>query len=153
MEKNVKIEIPDGYDDAVYNKETKTIEFVKTDKRPKTWQEYKDKHSAGDVKSVQFIVTDGQVYVERILDKFPISGNENLKLDAYVALYKLVLLRNEWVKGTADNHYAIMRNELNDFTPYRCDYSKHLLEFPTYRMAEEFIKYFKGLLIVAKPLI
>ena len=40
MEKTIKINIPDGYDDVKFNEKTNEIEFIKKDDKPRSWDEY-----------------------------------------------------------------------------------------------------------------
>ena len=75
--------------------------------------------------------------------------------EAFLAYMKLIQLRNAWVKdsenGDDDEYLKIVYTEKGGF--YAVRLGKTGLSFPTLAMAYEFIKTFKDLLEVAKPLI
>lgn len=67
---------------------------------------------------------------------------------------KLIQLRNAWVKGyTKEACSYKIETEDNGIMCKSCDYFMYGLSFPTVKMANEFIKTFKDLLEIAKPLI
>lgn len=74
--------------------------------------------------------------------------------EAFVAYMKLIQLRNAWVKGcdAADGFYKIVAKN-NIIMDESRDYFMRGLSFPTMSMADEFIKTFKDLLEIAKPLL
>ena len=154
-EKKLKINIPEGYE---IDKEKSTFEeivFKKVEdplaKLPKTWEEYKscsrDDTSyffCNPLKSIKASLFSGN-YNE-------FSTEERLK--QYVALGRLLQLRDYWVNGYSEFRYAVYGDRL-DGTAI-CDWRdniNHPLTFPTREMAQKFVECFKDLMKEAHPLI
>lgn len=71
--------------------------------------------------------------------------------EAFLAYMKLIQLRNAWVEDGDENLCRIVWSPNKGFWWVRCAHNG--LSFPTPEMADEFIKTFKDLLEIAKPLI
>ena len=153
-EKKLKINIPEGYE---IDKEKSTFEeivFKKVEdplaKLPKTWEEY-CKQTEGYVS--YFFSSPKSI----IKSWFEGSYNEFIteeRVKQYVALGRLLQLRDYWVKGYSEFRYAVYGDKL-DGTAI-CDWRdniNHPLTFPTREMAQKFVECFKDLMKEAHPLI
>ena len=153
-EKKLKINIPEGYE---IDKEKSTFEeivFKKVEdplaKLPKTWEEY-CKQTEGYVS--YFFSSPKSI----IKSWFEGSYNEFIteeRVKQYVALGRLLQLRDYWVKGYNEFRYAVYGDRL-DGTAI-CDWRdniNHPLTFPTREMAQKFVECFKDLMKKAHPLI
>ena len=152
--KKLKINIPEGYE---IDKEKSTFEeivFKKIEdplaKLPKTWEEY-CKQTEGYVS--YFFSSPKSI----IKSWFEGSYNEFIteeRVKQYVALGRLLQLRDYWVKGYSEFRYAVYGDRL-DGTAI-CDWRdniNHPLTFPTREMAQKFVECFKDLMKKAHPLI
>lgn len=153
-EKKLKINIPEGYE---IDREKSTFEeiiFKKVEdplaKLPKTWEEY-CKQTKDYVSylwsSPNSIISS---WFEGSYNEF--STKERVK--QYVALGKLLQLRDYWVKGYSEFRYAVYGDRL-DGTAI-CDWrvnSNHPLTFPTKEIAEKFKECFGDLIKKAYPLV
>ena len=124
--------------------------------RPTTWEEY----------CRQNPIVGREYYIDKYSDILAVVPKERDKTadinvmseklcKAFRAYMKLIQLRNAWVKdcenGDEDEYLKIVYTAERGFYDVRL--GKTGLSFPTSAMAEEFIKTFKDLLEVAKPLI
>lgn len=152
MEKELKIEIPQGYEIDHQKSTFEKIVFKKADpfsKLPKTWKEY-CKHTKG---YTSYHSNPTENYINP--SNFTGFYNEFLtkeRAKQYVALGRLLQLRDYWVgdwKRNSDSVYIIYRNLImatlhtNDFP----------LAFPTREMAKEFKNCFEDLIKEAYPLV
>lgn len=154
MEKEIKINIPEGYDDAVFDPETKTVKFIKKTNKYRTWEDFSDNAE---------------------LDK-PLGRRTHIGVDGlynykagvkYVkpidALSKLLMLRKSWVgdwecKDTeVDANWCIVRDYDGWIKSYcfviKDSTHEHAFPFPTEEMAKEFLECFKDLFEETKELI
>ena len=155
-EKKLKINIPEGYE---IDKEKSTFEeivFKKVEdpfaKLPKTWEKYckqtKDCESYFHTR-----------YPEPCIKKSPsfdgvyceFSTEERAK--QYVALGKLLQLRDYWVKGYNEFRYALFGTKDSISLYGYSGFSAYPLSFPTKEMAKEFKNCFEDLIKEAYPLI
>lgn len=157
MEKQITIQIPEGYKDVVFNKETKSLEFIKEPIRSKSWEEFCKNHS---IKSKEFYVSASEVYstmCNGVNRNTGDSGYLASKADAegILALIQLTRLHDEWVgdwkhKDKFDPTICVSeKGKLTILDFYICS----LLQFPTFDMAQEFLKCFKNLIEKAKKFI
>lgn len=149
--KELKVQIPEGYE---IDKEKSTFEnivFKKVEDRPKSWKEYLDK-----VQPTYYIDRPGHVNPSGVPEVF---GDNRLCFynrelaEKVIAYAKLLSLREEWVKGKEMDTYRYIITLCNN-KPYifSTEVEAARLSFPTKEMAEEFIKYFSDLLEKAKGL-
>ena len=142
--KEVKIEIPQGYE-IDYQKSTfEKIIFKKITENPKTWEEY---CSLMKGKTIYYPNCN---YI--VISKF--SDNHNMfstkeRARQFIALGQLMQLRDYWVRGYKEFKYALLvtRNEnilVYDWNGYRT--YPHILTFPTEKMAEDFKECFSDLI-------
>lgn len=149
--KELKVQIPEGYE---IDKEKSTFEnivFKKVDNRPKSWKEYLDK-----VNPIYFINKDGNsdytVLPERLGENRLCFDNRELT-EKVIAYAKLLALREEWIKGEKFKELKF-NISLSDFGPtiFPTKLPAERLTFPTEEMADEFIKCFRDLLEKAEGL-
>lgn len=145
--KEVKIEIPQGYE---IDKEKSTFEkiiFKKIPENPKTWKEY----CALTKGSPSFYASCNAVDINSYSGEYNEFSTRE-RAEQFIALGKLLQLRDYWVgdwKINSDNIYVIYKNVImnavhnNDFP----------LAFPTREMAEEFKDCFSDLIKEAYPLV
>ena len=150
MEKELKIEVPQGYEIDSQKSTFEKIIFKKIEPcKPTTWEEYCK--YAKDCPSYYCSPRQTNICETR----FDGLYNEFLtkeRVKQYVALGKLLQLRDYWVdswKITSDNIYVIHKNVIMS-TLHNNDFP---LTFPTREMAEEFKDCFSDLIKQAYPLV
>lgn len=154
MEKEIKITIPEGYVDAVFDPETKTVKFIKSNEY-RTWEDFSDNAELDKPLGRRtYIGVDGLYNYK--------AGVKYVKpIDA---LSKLLMLRKSWVGDweckdpTEDSNWCIVREynpvtEQSDIFRIKDPNVSLALSFPTEKMAEEFLECFKDLFEKAKELI
>ena len=146
--KEVKIEVPQGYEIDRQKSTFEKIIFKKIDNTPKTWKEYCRLNYLKDSFSPVYGNCSGECFHTGSYDEF--HTKERAK--QFIALGKLLQLRDYWVgdwKINSDNIYVIYKNVImavvhnNDFP----------LAFPTREMAKRFKECFKDLIKEAYPLV
>ena len=149
MEKELKIEIPKGYE---IDKEKSTFEkivFKKIDNRPKTWEEYCELTKGNTSNYAN--ATTLMVYKDRFNGAYNEFSTKE-RAEQFIAIGKLMQLRDYWVKGykTTEEEYVIYitcQGNLRVTTLHNKFMKK--LTFPTEEMANDFIKFFSGLIKTA----
>lgn len=154
-EKKLKISIPKGYE---IDKEKSTFEeivFKKVEdplaKLPKTWEEYCKRtkgytsyYGDNSLKSYITLLFSG-AYNEFLTEK---------RLKQYVALGRLLQLRDYWVKGYSEFRYAVYGDRFDGTVIcFWCENTHYPLTFPTKEMAEKFKECFEDLIKKAYPLV
>lgn len=158
--KELKIEIPQGYEIDRQKSTFEKIVFKKADpfsKLPKTWEEY-CKHTKGEPS--YFTDCDNNICSTNNSG----SHNEfstNKRAKQYIALGKLLQLRDYWVGDWEPNlpdfnHsvFSVFYNDISkDVEIVNLTYTHLPLIFPTKEMAERFKECFKDLIKEAYPLV
>ena len=142
--KEVKIEVPQGYEIDRQKSTFEKIVFKKIPENPKTWEDY---CSLMKGEKVYYTYYD---YV--IINDFSDAHNQfsnRERARQFIALGQLMQLRDYWVRGYKVFKYALLvtRNEnilVYDWSGYRT--YPHILTFPTEKMAEEFKECFSDLI-------
>ena len=125
------------------------------DRLPKTWDEYCAKHGEVGDKIKASLNT-----AYTIINKYIFSDYKQSQ--AYIALIKLHLLRDEyrngWLPyfGDISKKYGIIRNMIAGKTWLiiaQQTYYSDFLSFPTYKLADEFLTNFRNLIKEAGDLI
>ena len=146
--KELKIEIPQGYEIDRQKSTFEKIVFKKIDNTPKTWKEYCRLNHLKDSFSPGYGNCSSECFHTGSYDEF--HTKERAK--QFIAFGKLLQLRDYWVgdwKINSDNIYVIYKNVIiavvhnNDFP----------LAFPTREMAKEFKNCFEDLIKEAYPLV
>ena len=149
MEKELKIIPPIGYEIDRQKSTFEKIIFKKIPENPKTWEEYCSLMKGKTVyyTNCNTITVSG---FSDAHDKFVTKK----RAEQFIALGKLLQLRDCWVKGYNEFRYAVYGDRL-DGTAI-CDWREninHPLTFPTREMAQKFVECFKDLMKEAHPLI
>ena len=159
-EKKLKINIPEGYE---IDKEKSTFEeivFKKIEdplaKLPKTWEEY-CKRTKG---YTSYYGNHRQTDISKtIFNGFYNEFSTEERVKQYVALGKLLQLRDYWVsncKDASNNFVAAIYHfdgEIVNTNVSKKRSSNYSLTFPTREIAQKFIECFKDLINEAYPLI
>lgn len=142
--KEIKIEVPQGYEIDRQKSTFEKIIFKKIPENPKTWEEYcaltKGSHS--------FYATLNAIDTNKYSGVYN-EFQTRERARQFIALGKLLQLRDYWVRGYKEFKYALLvtRNEnilVYDWSGYRT--YPHILTFPTEKMAEEFKECFSDLI-------
>lgn len=168
--KELKIQIPEGYE---IDKEKSTFEkivFKKKDNKPRNWGAYCNNFKGelfyfGNRNSIESVIAnDGMSYMAK--DYLP---SKELA-EAFIAMMQIMSLRHDWIhKWSVDNGMTKdwkpdwKNGHMNKYCITNV-YNKNIcvdiyictiksLSFPTWEMAEDFMNCFKDLLEIAKPLI
>ena len=155
MEKELKIEIPQGYEIDRQKSTFEKIVFKKVNplsELPESWEKYCEQtknrtyytYSPYNESHVNETAAHG-FYGE-------FSTKERAK--QFIALGKLLQLRDYWVKGYTEFRYAVY-GDILDRTVI-CDWLDNVhypLTFPTKEMAKEFKNCFEDLIKQASPLV
>lgn len=145
--KELKIEIPQGYE---IDKEKSTFEkiiFKKIPENPKTWEEYCSLMEGKIVHHTNF----DYIILQSFQDAHNMFATKE-RAKQFIALGKLLQLRDYWVgdwKRNSDNIYIIYKNVIMA-AMHNSDFP---LTFPTRKMAEEFKDCFSDLIKQAYPLV
>ena len=149
MEKELKIIPPIGYEIDRQKSTFEKIVFKKIPENPKTWEDYCSlmKGKTMYYTNCNNIIVSG---FSDAHDKFVTKK----RAEQFIALGKLLQLRDYWVQGYNAFRYAVYGNRF-DGTAI-CDWLENThypLTFPTKEMAEEFKDYFEDLIKQAFPLV
>ena len=146
--KEIKIEVPQGYE---IDKEKSTFEkivFKKIPEKPKTWEDY-CKLTKGSRSN--YATTTNMVNKDRYTGTYNEFTTKE-RAEQFIALGKLLQLRDYWVgdwKRNSNNIYIIYKNVIMAAV-HNSDFP---LTFPTRKMAEEFKNCFEELIKQAYPLV
>ena len=146
MEKELKIEVPQGYEIDRQKSTFEKIIFKKITENPKTWEDY---CSLMKGKKVYDTYYD---YV--IINDFSNAHNQFVtkeRAKQFIALGQLMQLRDYWVRGYKEFKYALLVTRNGDIIAY--DWSGYptyphilTLTFPTKEMVDEFKDCFSDLI-------
>ena len=149
MEKELKIEVPQGYEIDRQKSTFEKIIFKKIPENPKTWEEYCSlmKGKTMYYTNCNTITVSG---FSDAHDKFVTKK----RAEQFIALGKLLQLRDYWVKGYDKFSYIVWSNSVRRlFVSYWVGLTPYPLTFPTKEMAEEFKNCFSDLIEQAYPLV
>lgn len=149
MEKELKINIPQGYEIDRQKSTFEKIIFKKIPENPKTWEEYCS-------------LMKGKTVYYTNCNNITISGFSDAhdkfvtkkRAEQFIALGRLLQLRDYWVKRYDEFRYAVYGDRL--YGTAICDWSENThypLTFPTREMAEDFKNCFSDLIKQAFPLV
>ena len=149
MEKELKIDVPQGYEIDRQKSTFEKIVFKKIPEKPKTWEDY---CSLMEGKTIHY-----PDYYYIILRSFQDAYNmfeTEERARQFIALGKILQLRDYWVKGYSEFRYAVYGDCLDRIVI--CDWLDNVhypLTFPTKEMAKEFKDCFEDLIKQAFPLV
>ena len=163
-EKELKIDIPEGYEIDKENSTFERIVFKKKHTYPKSWEEFCENNK---IPSEEYCIAfDSHISKIRLNNRHrSCEGDRNLckteeEAEAFLALIQLKRLWHEYVdnySGKVDDYYFIdCFSSINgcEFTVlHSCSViSKFIFKFPSRELAQEFLHNFKDLIIKASPL-
>ncbi len=161
--KELKIQVPEGYE---IDKEKSTFEkivFKKKDNKPRSWEEYCklmkiNKRTSYDILNDSSIHTGSWTHMN-IPEQWRNSLPSKELTEAFLAMMQLMSLRQAWIgkwkpdwTTDIDKKWCIVFNNDKLYADFFV-YNAIPLSFPTEEMAKDFMNTFKDLLEVAKPLI
>ena len=148
--KELKIEVPQGYEIDRQKSTFEKIIFKKIPENPKTWEEYCELTKGSYSK---YASTTNMVNKDRHTGAYnEFTTKERAK--QFIALGKLLQLRDYWVKRSKFKD-AICIFTLSDrlIVTDNCDINDYALTFPTQEMVDKFINCFSDLIKQASPLV
>ena len=148
MEKELKIEVPQGYEIDRQKSTFEKIIFKKIPENPKTWEEYCSLMKGKTV----YYTNCNTITVSGFSDAHDKFVNKK-RAEQFIALGKLLQLRDYWVKGYNEFRYAVFGTK-DGISIYDCSgLYAYSLTFPTKEMAKEFKDCFYDLIKQASPLV
>ena len=149
MEKELKIIPPIGYEIDRQKSTFEKIVFKKIPENPKTWEEYCSLMKG----KTMYYTNCNTITVSGFSDAHDKFVNKK-RAEQFVALGKLLQLRDYWVKGYDKFSYFVCNDSDRRVFVYYCDsVNPYPLTFPTKEMAEEFKDCFEDLIKQAFPLV
>ena len=151
MEKELKIIPPIGYEIDRQKSTFEKIIFKKINENPKTWEEYCEQ-----TKNRTYYTYSP--YNESHVNETAAHGfygefSTKERAEQFIALGKLLQLRDCWVKGYNEFRYALF-GTTDGISLCNCSgFSAYSLTFPTKEMAKEFKYCFSDLIKQAFPLV
>ena len=149
MEKELKIEVPQGYEIDRQKSTFEKIVFKKIPENPKTWEEYCSLMKG----KTMYYTNCNTITVSGFSDAHDKFVNKK-RAEQFIALGKLLQLRDYWVKRSK------FKDAIGIFTwsdglvvTNNCDINDFALTFPTQEMADKFITCFRDLIKQASPLV
>ena len=151
MGKEVKIEVPKGYEIDRQKSTFEKIVFKNIPENPKTWEEY-CKRTKGYTSYYGDPIDDNTH--ETKFSKFYNEFSTKERAKQYIALGRLLQLRDYWVKGYDTFSYIVWSDNCrNVFASHLVGAAHNPLTFPTKEMAEEFKDCFSDLIKQASQLV
>ena len=149
MEKELKIEIPQGYEIDRQKSTFEKIVFKKIPENPKTWEEYCSLMKGKTV----YYTNCNTITVSGFSDAHDKFVNKK-RAEQFIALGKLLQLRDYWVKRSKfKDAIGIFTWSEGVIVTHNCDINDFALTFPTQEMADKFITCFRDLIKQASPLV
>ena len=150
MEKELKIIPPIGYEIDRQKSTFEKIIFKKIPENPKTWEEYCKQTED----NVSYFCNIHNSIIKSWFEGYYYEFMTEERVKQYVALGKLLQLRDYWVKRSKFKD-AICIYTWNDglIATDDCDINEYALTFPTQEMADKFITCFRDLIKQASPLV
>lgn len=160
MKKVIEIQIPEGYDDVVFDKETNGIKFIKKDAKPRSWEKHLKQVCNTPCYAIDILSKDGRIIVRnRELCPQVNEFNTEEEAKAVVALCKLIQLRDAWWgnwkpdwENIREQKYCVCVECGKIIIGGWGTYNK-VLAFPTQEMRDTFLETFRDLIEEAKPLL
>ena len=150
MEKELKIEVPQGYEIDRQKSTFEKIVFKKIPENTKTWEDY-CKLTKGSYSN--YASTINMVYKDRHTGAYNEFTTKE-RAEQFIALGKLLQLRDYWVKGSKFKYaVGIFTWSEGVIVTHNCDINDCALTFPTQEMADKFITCFRDLIKQTSPLV
>ena len=149
MEKELKIIPPIGYEIDRQKSTFEKIIFKKIPENPKTWEEYCSLMKG----KTMYYTNCNTITVSGFSDAHDKFATKE-RAEQFIALGKLLQLRDYWVKGYDTFSYVVWSDNCSSLHASRWGGAAHNpLTFPTKEMAEEFKDCFSDLIEQAFPLV
>ena len=149
MEKELKIEVPQGYEIDKQKSTFEKIVFKKIPENPKTWEDY---CSLMQGKTVYY-TNCNNIIVSGFSDAHDKFATKK-RAEQFIAIGKLIQLRDYWVKRSKfKDAVGIFTWSEGVIVTHNCDINDFALTFPTQEMADKFITCFRDLIKQASPLV
>ena len=146
--KEVKIEVPQGYEIDRQKSTFEKIVFKKIPENPKTWEDYCSLMEGKTIHYPDYYY----IILRSFQDAYNMFATEE-RARQFIALGKLLQLRDYWVKGYSEFRYALFGDK-DGISLCDCSgFSAFSLTFPTKEMAKEFKDCFEDLIKQASPLV
>lgn len=148
MERELNIIPPIGYEVDRQKSTFEKIVFKKIPENPKTWEEY---CSLMKGKTVYYTNCNNI-----IVSGFSDAHNKFVtkeRAEQFIALGKLLQLRDYWVKGYDEFKFALFGTKVSIIICENVGFSSYSLTFPTKEMAHDFKNCFSDLIKQAYPLV
>ena len=147
--KEVKIEVPQGYEIDRQKSTFEKIVFKKIPENPKTWEDYCSLMKGKTIHYPDYYY----IILRSFEDAYNMFATEE-RAKQFIALGKLLQLRDYWVKGYDKFSYVVWSNSRSMVSVcHWCGVNPYPLTFPTKEMAEEFKDCFEDLIKQAYPLV
>ena len=147
--KEIKIEVPQGYEIDRQKSTFEKIVFKKIPENPKTWEEYCSLMKGKTIHYPDYYY----IILRSFEDAYNMFATEE-RARQFIALGKLLQLRDYWVKGYDTFSYIVWSDNCrNVFASHWVGEAHNPLTFPTKEMAEEFKDCFSDLIKQAFPLV
>ena len=148
MEKELKIEVPQGYEIDHQKSTFEKIVFKKIPDNPKTWEDYCSLMKGKTV----YYTNCNNIIVSGFSDAHDKFATKK-RAEQFIALGKILQLRDYWVKGYSEFRHALFGDK-DGISLCDCSgFSAYSLTFPTKEMAREFKECFRDLIKQAFPLV
>lgn len=136
-------------------RDTEFRQWYNSNDKPTSWEEYCRQNP---IKEGDYFITNACGILDISVGYREPKNDANVMskdlCEAFIAYMKLIQLRNAWVKDCdAEDYTYKVEAKDGDILSSSCAYFMNGLSFPTMSMADEFIKTFKDLLEIAKPLL
>lgn len=150
MEKELKIEVPQGYEIDRQKSTFEKIVFKKIPEKPITWEDY---CSLMKGKTVHY-TNCNYITISGFSDAYNKFATKK-RAEQFMALGKLLQLRDYWVKyhKFEDASGIVVCNIGEIIATCKCNMDDYALSFPTQEMANKFIVCFRDLIKKAYPLV
>ena len=149
MEKELKIEVPEGYEIDRQKSTFEKIIFKKIPENPKTWEEYCSLMKG----KTMYYTNCNNITVSGFSDAHDKFVNKK-RAEQFIALGKLLQLRDYWVKRSKfKDAVGIFTWNEGVIVTHECDINDFAITFPTQEMADKFINCFRDLIKQASPLV
>lgn len=152
--KELKIQIPEGYEIDKEKSSFENIVFKKKNSKPRSWKEYSEQQRNKTHFVLGYDVAGGYSSRRGIYESGYCTVPSKELAEAFLAMMQLMSLRQAWIGDWNSNRlgYAIILGVTRDIMiSYNIDH--RALTFPDKKMAVDFMNCFKDLLEIAKPLI
>ena len=150
MKKELKIEVPQGYEIDRQKSTIEKIIFKKIPETPKTWEEYCRLNCLKDSFTPVYGNCSAECSHTGSYDEF----HTKKRAEQFIALGKLLQLRDYWVKRSKfEDAIGVFTWNEGVIVTNKCDINEYALTFPTQEMADKFITCFRDLIKQASPLV